>query len=92
MPSRPLSLDKLNPKQFLINLQNTLHNNPHREVLLHFRIIQIESFLDVFPIVVPVIPDIEFTVKGKTEFGVFSFFECEQDLALFFANGFEFGF
>ena len=66
MPSGPLRLNKLNPEQLLINLQDAFYNNSHREILLHFRVIQIEGLFDIFTIVVPVIPDVEFAIERKT--------------------------
>ena len=87
MPSGPLRLDKFDPEQLLINFQDAFHDDSHREILLHFRVVQIEGLLNIFTIVIPVIPDVEFVLEGKTKFVALPLFECEQNLALFLADG-----
>ena len=74
MPRRSiLNFLELDTKKILIDAQDGWNNNRHWEILLDNRIIQGQGFLDVFAIIVPIIPNIEFTIKVKTFFFVFLF-------------------
>lgn len=90
MPGFSLCCHKLDPQQLLVNFQNRRNNHRHGEILLHKRIIQIQFFLDVLPIIVPVIPDVEFPIESKAFLFMFLLFHGEQNFALFETNGAQF--
>lgn len=69
-------------KQVLVNLQNCRNDHRYREVLFYERIIEGKGFLDIQPVVITIIPYIEFAVE-RLPFGleVISF-EFKESFAL----------
>ena len=87
MPCRSiLNCLKLDTEKILIDVQDGRDNSRHREILLDSHIIQGESFLDVFAVIVSIIPNVKLAIKGKTFFFMLLFLEGKQNFAILDAN------
>ena len=87
MPCRSiLNYLKLDTEKILIDLQDGRNNDRHREILLDDVIIQKQRFLNVFAVVVSIIPNVQLAIKVKTFFFILLFLEGKQNFAILFAN------
>jgi len=73
----------------LVDLYDLWDDNGHGEVFLDQVFVQVQGRLDELLIVVPVVPDVKFAVKGISLFRVFLFLEFEQRLTILQTNGIE---
>jgi hypothetical protein len=74
MPFRSiLNFLELDTKKVLIDIQDGWNNGRYREILFDNGIIQGQRFLDIFAIIVPIIPHVEFAIEGKAFFFTFFF-------------------
>jgi len=55
-------------------------------MLLDKSVIQGQRFLDVFAVIIPIIPYVEFTIKGEAFLFMFLFLYGEQNFAVLDAN------
>ena len=79
MPYSALDRVELHTKKVLVDFQNRRHNHGDREVLFYEHIVQVEGLLNVLPIVVTVVPEVEFPVIGKARFFMFLLLHFEED-------------
>ena len=87
MPCRSvLNFLKVDTEKILIDAQDGGNNGRHRKILLYDHIIQRQGFLDVFAIIVSIIPDVKFAIKSKTFFFMLLFLEGKQNFAIVDAN------
>jgi hypothetical protein len=76
----------LDTEKILIDVQNGRNNGRHREILLDSHIIQRKRFLDVFAVIVSIIPNVELAIKGKTFFFMLLFLEGKQSFTILDTN------
>ena len=87
MPGRTiLDFLELDTEKVLVDVENDGDDHRDREVLLDKHVIEIKSLLDVLPVVVTVVPKIEFAIKVESLLLMFLFFELEKDVALLLSN------
>ena len=87
MPCRRiLNCLKLDTEKILIDVQDGRDNGGHWEILLDSHIIQRKRFLNVFAVIVSIIPNVKLAIKGKTFFFMLLFFEGKQNFAILDAN------
>ena len=79
MPYSSFNRVELHTKEVLVDFQNSRHDHGDGEILLHEHIIQIEGLLNVLPIVVAVIPNVELSVKWKTFLGMIFFLHGKKN-------------
>ena len=82
MPSISFYFDELDRQQVLVDLYNLWDDNGHGEVFLDQVSVQVQGRLDELLIVVPVIPDVKFAIKGIPLFRVLLFLEFKQRLMI----------
>jgi hypothetical protein len=83
---RSLNCLKSDTEKILIDIQDGRNNGRHWEILLDNHIIQRQRFLDVFAVIVPIIPYVKLAIKGKTFFFTLLFLEGKQNFAILDAN------
>lgn len=71
-----------NAKQVLIDIQNGWYDNCDREILFDEHVIEIQTTFDEFPVVVSIVPDIEFAVEWQAKFFMFLLFQCEKGFSI----------
>jgi hypothetical protein len=87
MPCRSvLNCLKMDTEKILIDAQDGRNNGRHREILLYNHIIQRQRFLNVFPVIVLIIPKVKLAIKRKALFFMFFFLEGKQNFAIVDAN------
>ena len=70
----------------MVDLDDLRDDNGHGEILLDQHFVQIQRSLDKLLVIVPIIPDIKFPVKGVPLLRVFPFLKFEQGLTVLQAN------
>ena len=87
MPCRSiLNFLEVDTEKILIDAQDGRNNSRHWKILLYDHIIQRQSFLDVFAVIVSIIPDVKFAIKRKAFFFMLLFLEGKQNFAIVDAN------
>jgi hypothetical protein len=77
---------KLDTEKILIDVQDGRNNGRHREILLDNHIVQRKRFLDVFAVIVSIIPSVKLAIKGKTFLFMLLFLEGKQSFTILDAN------
>jgi hypothetical protein len=76
----------LDTEKILIDVQDGRNNGRHREILLDNHIIQRQRFLDVFAVIVSIIPNVKLAIKVETFFFILSFLDGKQSFTILDAN------
>jgi hypothetical protein len=76
----------MDTEKILIDVQDGRNNGRHREILLYNHIIQRQSFLDEFAVIVSIIPKVKLPIKRKAFLFMLLFLEGKQNFAIVDAN------